>query len=94
MFGFSLHLSSKTFLILRRLQRYIVTAHRYSRKVLLILKRLPIKLEFSQPIFEKFSNTKFQEISSSGFRVLTYGRTDMTKLIFAFRNAANASKSR
>jgi hypothetical protein len=36
--------------------------------------------------FYKPSNTKFHEKRSSGSRVVSYGHTDMTKLIVAFRN--------
>ena len=35
-----------------------------------------MKLEFSRQIFEKYSNTKFREYSSSGSRVVPCGRTD------------------
>jgi hypothetical protein len=59
LFWFSLQLFSETFLILRRTQRDTVTnAHRSSRKVLVILVRFLMKLEFSRQIFEKYSNIK------------------------------------
>ena len=52
------------------------------------------KREFSWQIFEESSNIKFRENPSSGSRhVLYWGtdrRTDMTKLIVAFRYFANA----
>ena len=56
-----------------------------------------MKLDFSLLIFEKSSNIKFNENPSSGSRVVPWdGQTDrqteMTKLIFAFCNFANASK--
>jgi hypothetical protein len=51
------------------------------------------KLQFSQQIFEKSSNIKFHENPSSGSRVVPCERTDMTKLIVAFRNFANAPKN-
>jgi len=59
-----------------------------------------MKLDFSRQIFKKQSNTKFHEKPSIGSRVVpcrhdrrTDGRTDITKLIFAFRNFANAHKN-
>ena len=55
-------------------------------------------LEYSRRIFEKSSNIKFHENPSSGSRVVlcgwTDGRPDMTTLIVAFRNSANAPKNR
>jgi hypothetical protein len=52
-----------------------------------------MKFEFSRQIFEKVSNIKFNQNPSSGSRVVPCGETDMTKLIVAFRNAANAPKN-
>jgi hypothetical protein len=49
-----------------------------------------MKLELSEHIFEKSSNIKFHENPSSGIRVVPCGRTDVTKLIVAFRNIAKA----
>ena len=53
-----------------------------------------MKLEFSRHIFETYSNIKFHKNLSSGSRVVPCGRTDrrtdMTKLVVAFRNFANA----
>jgi len=51
-----------------------------------------MKLELSRQIFEKSSNIKFHENTSSGNRVVPCGRTDMTKLTVAFRNYANVPK--
>jgi hypothetical protein len=55
------------------------------------------KLEFSQKIFEKYSNIKFQENPSSESRAVAGGRTDRqtekTKQTAAFRNFANVPKS-
>ena len=55
-----------------------------------------MKLEFSKHISENFSNIKFHENPSSESRVVPYGRTDrridMTRLLVAFRNFANAPK--
>jgi len=48
-------------------------------------------------MFEKYSNIKFHENLSGGSRDVPCGRTDrrtdMTKLIFSFRNFANAPKN-
>ena len=44
-----------------------------------------MKFEVSRKILEKSSNTTFHENRSSGIRVVPCGRTDMTKLIAAFR---------
>ena len=52
-----------------------------------------MKLEFSLHIFENYSDNKFHENPSSGSRVVPYGRTDMMKLMVAFHNFANASKT-
>jgi hypothetical protein len=55
-----------------------------------------MKLEFSRQSFANYSNIKLNENPSSGSRVVTCGRTDrqtdVTKLIVAFRNFANASR--
>ena len=51
-----------------------------------------INLALSGQIFEKSSNIKFHENSSSGSRVVPCGRTDMTKLTVAFRNFLDAPK--
>jgi hypothetical protein len=42
---------------------------------------------------KKYSNIKFHENPSSGSGVVACGRTDMTKLIVAFRNFANGPKN-
>ena len=56
-----------------------------------------MKLEFSWQIFEKYSIITFHENSSSGSPVVLWGwtdrRTDMTKLIVAFSDFANAPKT-
>ena len=54
-----------------------------------------IKLEFSQQIFEKYSNIKFHENPSSGSRFFradrgTDGRLGRTKLTVVFRKFSNA----
>jgi len=57
-----------------------------------------MKLEFSGQFFEKYSNIKLSENSSSGSRVVICGRanerTDMSKLVVALRNFANAPKNK
>ena len=61
-----------------------------------------MKLELSQQSFEKRSNIKFHQNPSHGSRGVPCGhtnrqkdgRTDMTKLIVAFRNFANAPTNR
>jgi hypothetical protein len=50
-----------------------------------------MKFEFFRQIFEKALNIKFNQNPSIGSRV-PCGQTDMTKLIVAFRNFANAPK--
>jgi hypothetical protein len=62
----------------------------------LFLSSISESWTFSQRIFEKHSNIKFHENPSSGSRVKPCGRsdwqTDMTKVMVAFRNFANAPK--
>jgi len=53
-----------------------------------------MKFQFSQQVLEKYSNFKYNEIPSSGSRVVTLGRTDgRTKPIVAFRNFSNVLKN-
>ena len=52
-----------------------------------------MELQFSGQFFEEHWNIKFHENPSSGGRVVPLGnggRTDITMLVFAFRNFANA----
>ena len=55
-----------------------------------------MELEFSRQILEKCLNITFNQNPSSGSRIVTFGqtdgRTDMTKLMVAFPNFANAPK--
>ena len=51
-----------------------------------------MKHEFSRQIFEKYSNTKFNENPFSGNRVVWFGQTDGHELIIVFRNFADAPK--
>jgi hypothetical protein len=56
-----------------------------------------MKFEFSRQIFEKYSNIKFHENPSNENRAFpcgrTDGQTDVTKLIVALRDFANAPKN-
>ena len=60
-----------------------------------------MKVESSRQIFEKFQNIKFHENPFSGSQVVPCGgtdgrtdrQTDVTQLIVAFRNFANAHKN-
>jgi hypothetical protein len=52
-----------------------------------------MKFEFSRQIFEQVLNIKFHQNPSIGSRDVPCGQTDMTKLIVAFRNFANATKN-
>jgi hypothetical protein len=55
-----------------------------------------MKIEYSEQVFEKYSNIKFHEYPSSGSRVVsvrTDRRTDMTKLIVTSRNFAKAPEN-
>ena len=51
------------------------------------------KLEFSRQVLEKNIHVKSDENPSSGSRVVLCTRTDVTKLIVAFRNFANALRN-
>jgi hypothetical protein len=57
-----------------------------------------MKLEFSRQIFRKYSYIKCHKNSSSDSRIVPCGRTDtqsdMTKLLVAFRNSANAPEDK
>jgi len=57
-----------------------------------------MELEFSRQFFEKSSNTIFHENPFSGSQVVPFGptdgQTDITQLIVAFRNFANAPKQK
>ena len=52
-----------------------------------------MKLEFTRWIFEKSSNVIFNDSPSIGRGIPLDGRTDMTKLIVAFRNCRNSLKT-
>jgi hypothetical protein len=99
-FWFSLQHLFETFLILRRIQRDVVTSVKTSSyKITAVFFQISTKLEFYR---QKVSNTRFHRTPSSGSRVVssaqidrrTDGRTeDMTKIIVAFGNFAKAPKN-
>jgi hypothetical protein len=71
---------SETFLILRRLERYIIIhAQKSSCKIPVHSCQILIKLNFSRQIFEKSSNITLHENPSTRSRVVPYGRTDGRK---------------
>ena len=51
-----------------------------------------MKLEFSEQISEKYSNTKFNENPSSWKTFYADGQTDMTEPAVTFRNFENEHK--
>ena len=96
-FWFSPHRLSETFLILRRIQRYVIkNVYWSSYKVAIIFYQILRTLEFSRQILEKHSNIQFNENSfgDSGAEPceLTDGQTDKKKLTIPFRNFANQSE--
>jgi len=98
-FWFSLQLLSQTFLIGRRIERdMIINIYWSSCKVPIILVRFEYTLNFSTN-FRKIIESNFTNIRSVAAELFcadgrTDRRTDMTKIIVAFRNFAKASKSR
>jgi hypothetical protein len=85
---------SETFLILRSWARYdqkcIFGLH---VKYALFLSDFNGTWTFSTDFSKKYSNIEFHENALSGSRVVPCGRTDLTKLIVAFRNFAKAPKN-
>jgi hypothetical protein len=71
----------------------IMNVHRSSSKAPRFFGQRLIKVELYLQIFEKYSNIKFYENSSSGSRVVPAGQTDMKKLILAYRSLFNYSLS-
>lgn len=51
-----------------------------------------MELEFSRRIFDKYSNTRFHENTSSGSRAAPCGRTDTTKLFAISRTRLQTGK--
>ena len=71
---------------------------RYYHKYQYVVRPYPscqilMKLGFSRLSFEIYSIIEFHENTSSGCRVVPCGRTDMMKLVVAFRNFTNAPKN-
>ena len=92
-FRLSLQLLSETFFIPRRTEQEMVFmwSTLYSCPILM-------KLKFSPQFVEKYSYITFHENPSNGSWVVpcgrTDGRTDVTKLIVAFRNFAEAPNNK
>jgi hypothetical protein len=91
---FSVQLLSQIFLIISSIQwDTVINMKTSSCKVPRDFCRILVKLEFSRQVFEKSLNIKCHQNLSSGSRVGPRGQMDMTKLIIAFRNFANAPKN-
>jgi hypothetical protein len=90
---YSLQLLSETFLTLRSIKRDIIINLRWSSyKMLVILVRLYSNLNFFNK-FRKILKYKISLRSVQWGRVVLWGQTDMTKLVF-FRNLANSPKKK
>jgi hypothetical protein len=106
-FRMSVQLFPKTFFIPRWIQRGVINLHRSSCKVPVLLVRHWRNLNFLDRFSreKKCSNIKFHKHPSSGSRVIPCGRTDrqrgsrkegqpnMSKLVVAFQNFADAPKN-
>jgi hypothetical protein len=89
-FWLPVQILSEIFLIIRRIQRYIITSVcRSLSQVSVIFCQIWIKLKLPRKIFEKSSNIEFHENVCSGIRVVPYGWTDVMKLIVTFRDFAS-----
>jgi len=86
---------SDVFLILRTIKRELINnVHWSSHKVSVILDRFWWNLNFLNRFFEKYSNDKFYENSSSGSRVVPCGRMDRhDEANSRFSHFANALKN-
>ena len=86
-FRFSLQIFSENFYSKKKWARYDKNVYWSSR---LFLSNLNETWIFPPQTFAKSSTIKFHENPSNEIRVVSYRRTNMTKLIVAFRNFANA----
>ena len=96
-FVFSLQILSDTFLILRRIQRDMITNVFWSSCNVPVVLSDIIKLEGSRQILKKLLKYLIQRKSVLWTRVVPCGRTDgqtgMTKQTTDYRNFANAPKN-
>jgi hypothetical protein len=93
-FWLSLQLLSETFFILRRNERHMMkNAYWCSCKVPVILFRFYWSLNFLHPYSKNTQISNFMKIRPVGVELFHADRrTDMTKVIVAFRSFANTPK--
>ena len=89
---FSLQLLSETFLILRRIQRYIIHVHRSSRKVPAIIVRFKGHLHFLERFLKILQTTYFIKIRPVGAELLHVNRQIWLKTIIAMKAPKNVQK--
>ena len=92
-FLFSLQLCLKRFLFCEKFSEYRQKCRNVSCKVPVIVVRFQSNLDLFNR-FSKISNIKIHQKPSRGNRVISFGQTDITKLIVAFHNFANAPKTK
>jgi hypothetical protein len=96
-FRFSLQLLSEIFFILRISELDVIKNVYLLSCTVPYFYRILIKIKFSGQIFDKYCNIKFHENPSGGSRLVPYGQTDgwtdITRLIAAFHNFADAPKN-
>jgi hypothetical protein len=93
-FSYSLQILSKTFIILRKIQRDTNTnVQSSSRNVTVILVWFHLNLAILGRFLKNTPTSDFMKIRPVGAQLFhADGRTDVTKLIHAFRNFADAPK--